>query len=417
MGLPRITSRPSAGRVPGGGPAILVVNAGSSSIKFAVFGAESSLRRLVAGHIERIGSSRPTFNTTGPEPADIRSRSLDAPDHAAASRALLDWLDQRGLKTLTAAGHRIVRGAPTYSQPERISDAMIERLRQLSPFDVEHLQREIALIEAVKQRCPDLPQVACFDTAFHDAMPRVATLLPIPRRYEAQGVRRFGFHGLSYEFLMGELARLDGAAAARGRIVLAHLGNGASLAAVHEGRPVDTSMGFTPSGGVPMGTRSGDVDPGLLWYLAKTEQLSAEQLNDLLNSQSGLLGVSESSADMRDLLERQSQDIRAAEAVELFCYQVKKWIGSYAAALGGIDTLVFSGGIGENAAEARWRICAGLGFLGIDLDGTRNADNAAVISASTAGVTVRVIRTDEESTIARSVAVVLGLPLEKEPQQ
>ncbi len=404
--------------MPSGGPVLLVVNAGSSSIKFAVFGAGSSLRRLVAGHIERIGSSQPTFKTTGPEPGDIRSRSLDPPDHATASRALLDWLDQRiGLQTLTAAGHRIVRGAPRYSHPERISDSMIGRLRQLSPFDVEHLQREIGLIEAVKERCPDLPQVACFDTAFHDAMPRVATLLPIPRRYEAQGVRRFGFHGLSYEFLMGELARLDGPAAARGRIVLAHLGNGASLAAVHEGRPVDTSMGFTPSGGVPMGTRSGDVDPGLLWYLAKAEQLSAEQLNDLLNSQSGLLGVSETSADMRDLLERQSQDVRAAEAVELFCYQVKKWIGSYAAALGGIDTLVFSGGIGENAAEARWRICAGLGFLGIDLDGTRNADNAAVISASTGAVMVRVIRTDEESTIARSVCAVLGLPLEKEPQR
>ncbi|MBA3625923.1 MAG: acetate/propionate family kinase [Methylibium sp.] len=396
-------------------PTTLVLNAGSSSIKFALFESRPSLHRVVSGQVERIGSSDPAFKATGPTPGDTFSRALDARDHQSAAAALLDWLDQRRpLATLAAVGHRVVRGAPFYSNPERIDAVMVERLRQLSPFDTAHLPHGIGLIEAVRERCPQLPQVACFDTAFHRDMPRVATLLPIPRRYEAQGLRRLGFHGLSYEFLMRELARLDGPDAAHGRIVLAHLGNGASLAAVRGGKPVDTSMGFTPSGGVPMGTRSGDIDPGLLWYLARTENLGAEQINDLLNSQSGLLGVSETSADMRDLLERQAGDVRAAEAVALFCYQIKKCIGSYAAALGGIDTLVFSGGIGEHAPEVRSRICEGLGFLGIEIDADLNLgklDNATVVSAGSSRVRVRVIRTDEESTIARSVCKLLGLPL------
>jgi acetate kinase len=251
--------------------------------------------------------------------------------------------------------------------------------------------------------------VACFDTAFHHALPRVAQLLPIPRRYEALGVRRYGFHGLSYAFLMEELARQAGAEAAQGRVILAHLGNGASLAAVREGKPVDTSMGFTPAAGVPMSTRSGDLDPGLVWYLARTEEMDAQQFNDMVNSRSGLLGISETSSDMRDLLQREAQDVRAAEAVALFCYQVRKWTGAFAAALGGLDTLVFSGGIGENAPIVRARICAGLEFLGIELDEKRNAANEGVISAAAGRVAVRVIRTDEELTIARSVCRVLRL--------
>jgi acetate kinase len=250
--------------------------------------------------------------------------------------------------------------------------------------------------------------VACFDTAFHHDLPRVAQLLPIPRRYEAQGVRRYGFHGLSYAFLMGELARLAGAEAAHGRVVLAHLGNGASLAAVRDGTPVDTSMSFTPTAGVPMSTRSGDLDPGLVWYLARTENMSAKQFNEMVNFQSGLLGISETSSDMSDLLDREPQDVRAADAVALFCYQVKKWIGAFAAALGGLDTLIFAGGIGENASTVRARICEGLEFLGIALEEERNAANAGVISAAAGQVAVRVIRTDEELMIARSVCRVLG---------
>ncbi len=286
---------------------------------------------------------------------------------------------------------------------------MVTELKQLSPFDPDHMPEEILLTEAFHRRFPDLPQVACFDTAFHHDLPRVAQMLPIPRRYEAQGVRRYGFHGLSYEFLMEELARLAAPVVAQGRIVLAHLGNGASLAAVHDGKSVDTSMSFTPTAGVPMSTRTGDLDPGLVWYLARTGKMSAKQFNDMVNFQSGLLGISETSSDMRDLLQHETQDVRAAEAVALFCYQVKKWIGSFAAALGGIETLVFSGGIGENAPAVRARICDGLGFLGIELEEKHNAANEGVISAASSRVVVRVIRTKEEQIIAKTVCRVLGL--------
>ncbi len=273
---------------------------------------------------------------------------------------------------------------------------------------------EIQLTEAFHRRFPDLPQVACFDTAFHHDLPRVAQLLPIPRHYEAQGVRRYGFHGLSYAFLMGELARLAGVEAAQGRIILAHLGNGASLAAVRDGKSLDTSMSFTPTAGVPMSTRSGDLDPGLVWYLARTEEMSAKQFNEMVNFQSGLLGISETSSDMHDLLDREAQDVRAAEAVALFCYHVKKWIGAFAAALGGLDTLVFAGGIGENAPTVRARICDGLGFLGIEIEEKRNTRNEGVISAAASRVAVRVIHTDEELMIARTVTSLLSLDAPKE---
>ncbi len=388
-----------------GTPLILTVNGGSSSIKFALFEPGDPPRRVQSGQIERIGQATASLLVGDAAPKDI-----DAPDHAAAVQVLMDWLEAgAGAGALTAVGHRVVHGGPAYSAPQRISADMVEELRRLSPFDPEHLPEEILLTEAFHRRFPDLPQVACFDTAFHHDLPRVARLLPIPRRYEALGVRRYGFHGLSYAFLMEELARLAGAQAAQGRVVLAHLGNGASLAAVHRGKAVDTSMAFTPAAGVPMSTRSGDLDPGLVSYLARTENMSAQQFNEMVNFESGLLGVSETSSDMRDLLKCESQDVRAAEAVALFCYQVRKWIGAFAAALGGLDTLVFAGGIGENAPIVRSRICAGLGFLGIELGEKRNAANEGVISAAASRVAVRVIRTDEELTIARSVCRVLGL--------
>jgi acetate kinase len=347
--------------------------------------------------------------------ADNFSRLVTAPDHTVAVGALMDWIEERiGRDALTAVGHRVVHGGPKYSKPQRITAEMVEELHRLSPFDPEHLPEEILLTEAFHRRFPDLPQVACFDTAFHHDLPRVARLLPIPRRYEAKGVRRYGFHGLSYAFLMGELARLAGTEAAQDRVILAHLGNGASLAAVHHGKAVDTSMGFTPTAGVPMSTRSGDLDPGLLWYLARTEGFDAKRFNEMVNFQSGLLGVSETSSDMRDLLDRETQDVRAAEAVALFCYQVKKWIGAFAAALGGLDTLVFAGGIGENAPTVRARICDGLGFLGIELNETQNAKSAPLISPDAGWVAVRVIRTDEELMIARSVTRLLSLGISKE---
>ena len=394
---------------------ILTINGGSSSIKFALFEAGDSLRRILEGGIERIGLPEPILRVKGLNQADNFSRLVAAADHTVAVGALMDWIEERiGRVGLTAVGHRVVHGGPKYSDPQLITKEMIEELRQLEPFDPEHLPEEIELTEAFHRRFPDLPQVACFDTAFHSDLPRVARLLPIPRRYEAQGVRRYGFHGLSYEFLMKELARLAGAGAAQGRVILAHLGNGASLAAVHHGKPMDTSMSFTPTAGLPMSTRSGDLDPGLVWYLARTEGLDAKQFNEMVNFRSGLLGVSETSSDMRDLLAKETDDVRAAEAVALFCYQAKKWIGAFAAALGGLDTLVFAGGIGENTPIVRARICDGLGFLGIELEEKQNVANADVISANASRVAVRVIHTDEEWMIARTVCRVLGLTIEKE---
>ena len=397
---------------------ILTINGGSSSIKFALFEGGESPRRILAGQIERIGLPDASFHVKGLNQADNFSRSVTAPDHSVAVGALMDWLEKRaGGETLTGVGHRVVHGGPSYSQPERITPKMIDELRRLVLFDPEHLPEEILLTEALQSRFPDLPQVACFDTAFYHDLPRVAQQLPIPRRYEAQGVRRYGFHGLSYEFLMGELARQAGPAAAHGKVVLAHLGNGASLTAVRDGKPVDTSMSFTPTAGVPMSTRTGDIDPGLVGYLARTEKMSAQQFNTMVNLESGLLGVSETSSDLRDLLDSEAHDVRAAEAVALFCYQVKKWVGAFAAALGGLDTLVFSAGIGENAPPVRARICEGLDFLGIELDEKRNIANAGVISSETSRSSVRVIRTDEESVIASAVCQVLGLTIKNETRR
>jgi len=394
---------------------VLTINGGSSSIKFAMFDTNPTLRRILAGSVERIGLPEATFVVKGLNKADNFNRSVTAANHTEAVEVLMDWIEERIRRgELTAVGHRVVHGGPKYSEPQRITAEMVEDLHQLQPFDPEHLPEEILLTEAFYRRFPDLVQVACFDTTFHHDLPRVAQLLPIPRRFEMQGVHRYGFHGLSYAFLIEELARLAGPQAARGRVILAHLGNGASLAAVYEGKSVDTSMGLTPTGGVPMSTRSGDLDPGLVWYLARTEGITAKKYNEMVNFQSGLLGISETSSDMHDLLKSETEDVRAAEAVRLFCYQVKKWIGAFSAALGGLDTLVFAGGIGENAPIVRARICGGLGFLGIELEEKQNVANASVISAEASRVTVRVIHTDEEWMIAKTVCQVLGLTIGKE---
>jgi acetate kinase len=370
---------------------ILTINAGSSSIKFALFEQGAALRRLDKGSIERIGLA-------------------DGPDQQAAIEQLLQWVGKHagGDGTLAAVAHRIVHGGPKYSAPVRLTPAVVTALKTLSPFDPDHLPQELRLAEALAQRFPDLPQVGCFDTAFHHDMPRVAQLLALPRRYQAQGLRRYGFHGLSYAYLMQQLEREAGTPAAQGRVVLAHLGNGASLAAVRAGKSMDTSMGFTPVAGIPMSTRSGDLDPGIVWYLARTEGLDAQHFNQLVNAESGLLGLSETSPDMRDLLAREATDERARDAVALFCYQVRKWIGGFAAALGGIDTLVFAGGIGEHAAPVRSRVCEGLEFLGISVDEARNAAHARLISKDDGRVAVRVIPTDEEQMMAQLVAGVLG---------
>ena len=387
---------------------ILAINGGSSSIKFAIYPIHEPLKRSLYGKVDRIGLSGTNLAFNDPIRNQQDSRSLAASDHKSAANFLIDWLDeQNGFGSVRAVGHRVVHGMQ-HTAPERVTKELLDELHGISPCDPEHLPGEIELIETFAQRHPKLQQVACFDTAFHRTMPRVARLLPIPRRFDAKGIQRYGFHGLSYAYLMEELARLGDRAASKGRVILAHLGNGASLAAVRDGKSIDTSMGFTPTAGVVMSTRSGDLDPGLVSYLARTEQMTAAQFHHMVNHESGLLGISEISSDMRDLLAQEAGDVRAAEAVALFCYQVKKWIGSFAAALDGLDTLVFAGGIGENAPPVRSRICAGLGFLGIELNESRNAETAAVISTDASRVIVRVIRTDEELMIARSVCRVLG---------
>jgi acetate kinase len=391
-------------------PNVLTINGGSSSIRFAIFEASRPPRRLLQGKMERIGSDEASLTIdqcAGQAPLHIK---VPSKEQRTAIDFLMDSLESQPLfKTLDGVGHRVVHGM-LHTKPERVTTELLNELKGIIPFDPEHLPREIELIEALRRRYSRLPQAVCFDTAFHRNMPRVATQLPLPRRYEARGIQRYGFHGLSYMFLMQELARLGDPAAARGRVILAHLGSGASLAAVRDGRCIDTSMGFTPTAGLVMGTRSGDLDPGLMSYLALTDAMTATQFQALVNHESGLLGVSETSADVRDLLDSETRDPRAAEALALFCYQAKKWIGSFAAALGGVDTLVFAGGIGENAAPIRGRICAGLDFLGIDIDETANSRHAPRISTETgSSVTVRVIRTDEESVIAALSIAVLEL--------
>jgi acetate kinase len=391
-------------------PNVLTLNGGSSSIRFAFYDGANTSRKLLDGKIERIGASG--TNLTVDEfklGSAVQTKTMmDAADHRGATAFLLKWLAAHPMfGALGAVGHRVVHGM-RHSTPRRVTAELLAELKRIVPYDPEHLPGEIELIEALGRAHPELPQVACFDTAFHRSMPRVATILPIPRRFEAKGVQRYGFHGLSYTYLLAELLRRGDPAAAHGRVILAHLGNGASLAAVRDGQCIDTSMGFTPTAGLVMSTRSGDLDPGIVSFLAATESMSAPAFQKMVTHESGLIGVSETSSDIRDLLERESADVRAAEAVALFCYQIKKWIGSFAAALGGLNTLVFAGGIGENAAAIRTRVCDGLEFLGIQLDEARNAQGASLISAAAARVAVRVIRTDEESVIAGLTTRVLG---------
>lgn len=390
-------------------PYVLAVNGGSSSIKFALFAVSQPLRRVLSGKVERIGMPGTVLTVTNLASGRTRSLDLQASDPSACVSSVLELLeDEAGLNLVGAIGHRIVHGGPQYRRSQRISAELVSALRKLSPLDPDHLPLEISLIEACAERHPKIPQIACFDTAFHAGMPRVARLLAIPRRYAAAGVQRYGFHGLSYSYMLEELERIAGCDAAHGRLILAHLGNGASLAAILNGMSMDTTMGFTPTSGIPMSTRSGDLDPGYVSYVLKHEGLSADQFHAMVNTQAGLLGVSDISSDVRDLLTRESSDEGAADAIALFCYHVKKTIGAFAAVLGGVDTLVFSGGIGENSTAIRRRVCEGLGFLGIALDEARNAGHAPIISKEGRAVTVRVIPTDEEIQMARTVVELLS---------
>jgi len=387
---------------------VLAINGGSSSIKFALYEVAEVQRKVFEGSLERIGLPKSLLRIKGLAQTDNFSKDIIAGDQKAAVGVLMDWIQKRvGADALTAVGHRMVQGGPKYSEPQIVTKEILDDLYLYEAFDPEHLPQELMIIEAFIYQFPDVPQVLCFDTAFHHDMPRVAQILAIPRRYETKGVRRFGFHGISYSFLMRELARLDGKEVLDSKVILAHLGNGASLAAVKDGKSIDTSMGFTPSAGLVMGTRCGDLDPGLNYYLARTEGMDAGQFQHMVNEESGLLGISETSSDMKDLILHEANDIRAKEAIEVFCYQTKKWIGSYSAALGGLDTLVFSGGIGENVPAIRQRICEGLEFFGIEIDENLNRTNEGLISKETSWVNVRVIHTDEEFMIAQQASQIL----------
>jgi acetate kinase len=370
----------------------LCVNTGSSSLKLALYQVEDNNDEacLWRGEAREIGTPTSRIEIGG------HSEKHSLPHHRAALDILLRNLD---LARVDAVGHRVVHGGE-HTRPERVTPELLTRLRALTPFAPLHLPAALAGIEAISQQLPNVPQVACFDTAFHSSLPEYASTLPLPRRYRELGVRRYGFHGLSYEYIVRELGpRVNG------KVVVAHLGNGASLVALADGRSVDTTMGLTPSGGVMMGTRSGDLDPGVLLYLLREQKLDAGALERLLNRESGLLGVSGVSEDISVLLERDDPDARLA--VGLFAYQVRKAVGALTTTLGGLDRLVFTGGIGEHAAPVRWSICSGLEHLGVRLDPEQNATNAGRISTDGNGCEVLVIPTDEDRIIARHCRRVL----------
>ena len=374
---------------------ILCLNSGSSSVKFALFGISGfAEKRLASGAVEEIGPKARLWlrGADGQSLLDEQANLLSVHDCIAE---IFSALDHSRLPRPQAAGHRIVHGGPHYTSPRKITRELQDDLKQLVPLAPLHLPAQIELIEAIRLHYPNLPQIACFDTAFHAAMPEVARRLPLPRDLWEKGVMRYGFHGLSYEFILSSLGPES-----KGGLIIAHLGNGASMAAIRDGRPVDTSMGLTPTGGFMMSTRSGDLDPGVLLYLLRSGYRS-EQLDDLLNRESGLLGVSGSSSDMKTLLERRARDPLADLAITMFCYEIRKFVGAYAAALGGLDTLVFTGGIGERAAPVREEICRGLDFLGIELSPKLNSTGAPIISTSASRCIVRVIVTDEDLMIAR----------------
>ncbi|HVG92639.1 MAG TPA: acetate/propionate family kinase [Alphaproteobacteria bacterium] len=374
---------------------ILCLNGGSSSVKYAVYGiSDGGEERVFSGAIEAIGAEGGrAWLRAGDKVLSDQSGSF--PDHTEAVKRMFAALKTQGVTELAAAGHRIVHGGPKFTAPQRIDDRLKAALRELIPFAPLHLPSQVAMIEAVAARFPDLPQVACFDTAFHSRMPEVAQRFALPGKLWEQGIKRYGSHGLSYEYVVSKLGAELGQ-----RAVIAHLGNGASMVALRDGVSIDTSMGMTPTGGFIMGTRSGDLDPGVLLHLLGAGY-SAEKLEGLLNHEAGLLGVSGQSSEMRVLLEKRKTEPAAALAVQMFCYQARKFVGAFAAALGGLDTLVFTGGIGERAATVRAEICSGLQYLGVAVDGEANNRNAEVISATGSRCVARVVETDEDLMIVR----------------
>jgi acetate kinase len=387
---------------------ILAINSGSSSLKFSVYQIGEGETLFLTGKAERIGLPHGLCRMKDATGRTLVETEGDLPNHAAALREVLDRLKNfvPGRK-LAAAGHRVVHGGSKYIQPQKITPELMAALREMIPLAPDHLPQEIEAIQAIQEGFPGLPQVACFDTAFHRQMPEMAQMYGLPRALWREGLIRYGFHGLSYEYILKELEKEAGEEAAGGRVIIAHLGNGASMVAVRRGKSLDTTMGFTPGGGLMMSTRSGDLGPGVILYLLREKGMDATDVNMLVNQKAGLLGVSGISSDMEDLLLKEKEYPHAAEAVSLFCYQAKKFLGAYVAVLGGLDTLIFTGGIGEKAAPVRRRICAGCEFMGIHLDPGRNEAHAPLISRDGSPAAVRVMRTNEELMIVRHTHQVL----------
>lgn len=381
---------------------ILSVNSGSSSLKFALYRMGKDEKLLFSGIISDINLTTNNFLVKDGNGQALVNRSLNKLDHQDCIKELFDWFESQDyLKQIDAIGHRIVHGGSKYTQQYLITSDLISDLDEFVLFAPEHLPQEIKVIKTIGKRLPNLKQIACFDTAFHHNMPRIAQLYALPRPFYNEGVIRYGFHGLSYEYITEKLRNENYNEFEKSRIIIAHLGNGASMAAVKDGKSVDTTMGFSPTGGMMMGTRSGDLDPGILLYLINEKLLSPSQISQMVNHQSGLLGVSEISSNMKLLLEKEVGNHHAAEAVELFCYQAKKYLGSLVAVLGKLDMLIFTGGIGENAPSVRQRICEDMSFLGIKLDSICNNSSAPIISSADSLVIVRVMKTNEELMIAR----------------
>jgi acetate kinase len=392
---------------------ILTINGGSSSIKFAVFKIDSNLIQNIRGKIDRIGTEDASLSFIESNSKQHKVEKIKANNYNSAATHLLNWLDNKiGFDSINATVHRVVHGM-NRTEPQIVDEKLIDELNSIKSFDPEHLPHEIELIKIFLKRLSTIPHAVCFDTAFHQTMPKVAKLLPLPRKLFDEGIRRYGFHGISYSYIFDELLKLDNKIKEK-CLIIAHLGNGASMAAVKNGKSVDTSMAFTPTAGFPMSTRSGDIDPGLVLYITQNQKLSVEDFNKMINQQSGLLGISETSSDMRDLLKKESTDHRAAEAIDLFCYQIKKYIGAYSAAMGGLDTIIFTGGIGENVPVIRQRICDGLEFLGIQLEKQLNKKNEQIISNKQSKVIVRVIPTNEELMMAKMISNLLGFQTERE---
>ena len=386
---------------------ILAVNTGSSSIKFSLYESGEREELLFSGALTRIGLKDGRFSVVDPEGRFIDCERVDAPDHPAACRHVFSWLRQHGPGMPDAVGHRVVHGGPRHAAPEQVTPALLDSVAELVPYAPEHLPQALNAIRYAASELPGVFQVACFDTAFHSTMPPVAKICPIPEEFRKQGVQRYGFHGLSYQYILSELQSDGDPLARKGRVILAHLGHGASMAAMLDGRSIETTMGFSPAGGLVMSTRTGDLDPGVVLFLLQEGHLDATGLRDMVNKKSGLLGVSGLSDDMRDLLDAEAKNEQARLAVELFCYSARKHIGALTAALGGLDMIVFTGGIGLHSPEIRERICSGLEFLGIQIDQEKNLNNPGIISTDASKVVVKVIETNEEVMIVRQTRSVL----------